>query len=205
MVTVPNSFPIRTPTRRLAIISEFPDATDEREGKPLCGSAGQLLDSFLAHAGINRAECFVGHICQHRPPNNLLSKFDWAGEQIQGGIKQLSEDLCRYQPHLCLLLGNGALRAFSGERRTSDWHGYVWKALEVVPGVKCIGAIHPAAILRDMSLQGEEKFYLRRTVEELKTDELVEPVRRVHVLTPTSEFTTVMSELNERVTPTEQQ
>lgn len=177
---VPNLFPAHPSARRIAIIGEAPGADEVRAGQPFVGASGQLLDSFLSHAGIDRAACFVGNVCQQRPPSNLIGKFDWNGAEIQGGIARLTADLTRFQPHLCLLLGNTALRAFAGEKRSiSEWRGYMWRAAAVAPGVKCVGAWHPAAIIRDMGLQGEQKFYLKRAVEESRSDELIVPPRHI--------------------------
>lgn len=82
--------------------------------KPLVGPSGHTLNQLLAEAGIDRAACWVGNCCQVQAPGNDISRFKWAGAEIQGGLAQLRADLVAYQPHFCLLLGNTPLRAFKG-------------------------------------------------------------------------------------------
>lgn len=178
MVTVPNSFPISTPTRRLAIIGEAPGEREQVEGKPFVGPSGQLLTSFLSHAGIDRDACFVGNVTGHRPPGNKIELFKWQGEEIQGGLKQLADDLRRFQPHFVLCLGGTALRAFAGEKRSiDDWRGslFVTSPDSPFPGVKAMSTFHPARVLREFGLTGVVRFDLKRCAEESRSDALVVP------------------------------
>src|SRR6516164_4787530 len=68
---------------RIAVIGDAPGRDEEIQGKPFVGMAGKMLNNLLQHAGIVRAACFVGNICQHRPPNNDIKRFALDGPEIQ--------------------------------------------------------------------------------------------------------------------------
>src|SRR5882724_2583098 len=87
-----NSHPSITPTTsRLAIIGEAHGADEELQGKPFVGHSGRLLNDKLSRANLIRDQCFVGNVCQYRPPNNDISLFSLAGPEIQDGLAHLGE------------------------------------------------------------------------------------------------------------------
>jgi DNA polymerase len=65
--TVPGVCP---PGARLLLIGEGPGATEDAQGVPFVGRAGQLLDELLEAAGIARAEVAVANVVKCRPPAN---------------------------------------------------------------------------------------------------------------------------------------
>ena len=74
---------------------------------PFVGASGQFLTNIMRNeAGINRQACLVGNVCQHRPPLNEISVFRLGGPEIQDGLAELAHDIARFDPHLCVLLGN---------------------------------------------------------------------------------------------------
>jgi uracil-DNA glycosylase family 4 len=112
-VNVSNLFPTHPPGAcRLALIGEAPGAEEVLSGQPFVGSAGRLLTKVLLSVGLTRAELFIGNVCQTRPPGNDLSAFPWDGEEIQGGIRSLIEDLFVFRPNLIVALGNVPLHLF---------------------------------------------------------------------------------------------
>lgn len=180
---VPNQFPLVDPSvRRLAIIGEAPGETEEQYNQPFVGVFGKLLNGFMAEVGIDRYSCFVGNVCQVRPPGNEISRFAWEGEQIQSGLTQLNADLQSFDPTTCVLLGGAALRAAMGtDLKISEWRGSILVGKRgAFTGVKCIPAYHPAAVLRDFGIHPLLKFDLKRAYEESATREAVLPQRLLH-------------------------
>ena len=75
---VPNLFPTQPDSqgRRLAVVGEAPGVDEEQVGIPFVGPSGKLLHIVLANSGILPQSCFLGNICQQRPPNNEIDSFD---------------------------------------------------------------------------------------------------------------------------------
>lgn len=180
---VPNEHPIVEPTtHRLAIIGEAPGEDEENHKRPFVGKSGQFLTNILRDVGINRQQCLMGNICQVRPPANRIEAFDWDGSEIQEGLVKLREDIRVYNPHLCVLLGNTPLRAARGLSKITDWRGSLFKSNELDSpfyGRKCVGALHPAFVLREFSGFPLLKFDLKRAAEEGRSPDLILPQREL--------------------------
>lgn len=90
---VRNVFPFAEPTSyRLAIVGEAPGENEEQHGVPFVGASGSHLNRELSHVGLDRNQCFIGNVCQVRPPGNKIEAFDWSGTEIQSGLAQLKND-----------------------------------------------------------------------------------------------------------------
>lgn len=166
---VANQFPAVEPpgATRIAIVGEAPGRDEDYQGVPFVGESGRLLDSALGRVGLARNQCFVGNVCQHRPgEDNDFARLKWDGPEVQDGIKQLRDDLEKFNPTMVLALGNAALHLFkhgnvapgrdgweyAWPSKISDWRG----SLGWSEGfdVKFMATWHPAAVARDYGLQG---------------------------------------------------
>ncbi len=136
-------------SHRIAIIGEFPGEDEENYGVPFIGRSGQFLDRILRDVGIERARCFLGHVCPIRPPGNDLSKLPWESDYIQNGLSTLQSDLRTFSPNICVLMGSAAMRAAGNRGKLSDWRGSLFLSDELIPGsaTKCLATYHPAGVL----------------------------------------------------------
>jgi uracil-DNA glycosylase family 4 len=194
---VPNYQPLEDPgTSRIAIVGEAPGEVEENYNQPFAGPSGQLLNNVLYEVGLDRNKCFVGNVCQTRPPGNRLCAFAWNGPEIQSGIEQLSEDLAVFNPTIIVALGATPLHVlrcdrsfapkpgketFSFPHSITAWRGSLF--LSPTRGswfqTKSIASLHPAYVLREFSGMPLLKFDLQRTVEESRTKELLLPQREI--------------------------
>ena len=55
---------------KLLIVGEAPGASEDEQGRPFVGRAGQVLDGALAAAGLPRTEVAVANVLKCRPPGN---------------------------------------------------------------------------------------------------------------------------------------
>ncbi len=55
---------------RLLIVGEAPGASEDEQGRPFVGKAGQVLDGALAAAGLPRDRVAVANVLKCRPPGN---------------------------------------------------------------------------------------------------------------------------------------
>lgn len=176
---VPNQFPsVTNLPYRIAIIGEAPGSNEVIEGKPFVGYSGKLLSGLLSRNNIVRDACFIGNVCQKRPPSNDISKFSRTGPEITDGLEELKKDLNRFQPNICLLLGKTALWAAKGTDAIGDWRGSLFLGTkEPFIGRKCIAAYHPAACLRQYEWTPLLSFDLRKAYNESTTKDFHVPER----------------------------
>lgn len=182
--TVPNEFPVIEPTEtRIAFVGEAPGEEEENHRRPFVGKSGNLLTSMLRDIGVDRNQCFLGNVCQVRPPANRIEAFSWSGPEITEGLAILHEDLTKFKPNVTVLLGNTPLHAAKGDKsKISVWRGSLFECNIVTSpmfGRKCLGTLHPAFVLREWSGFPLLKFDLKRARDEGRTPELLLPQREL--------------------------
>lgn len=188
---VPNQFPkITGQPYKIAFVGEAPGETEEHLGLPFVGKSGGLLWAVAAKHGIVRDACFVGNVCQIRPPQNKIENFKWDGVEIQSGLEQLWKDIDEYNPNLCVLLGNSPLKAFTGETGITNYRG----SLLLGRQRKCLPTLHPAGVLREYSGKCLLDLDLRRASIEGRTPNLTLPERN---LLPSLNFDEILARLHE--------
>lgn len=185
-VLVPNQQPtFHDVPYKLAIVGEAPGQEEETHGQPFIGASGHVLNNLLANCNILRSACLVANICQVKPPGGDASRLSWNSAEIQNGLKQLKLDLDAFRPNLVLLLGNTALRAARGEGyKVSDWRGSLFQCHypgSPLDGYKCLGSIHPAAILRTYEDLPLLNFDLKRARREAEFPDLRLPQRKLEL------------------------
>lgn len=198
MPLVPNKPPSMPHSScRLMVVGEAPGSDEEQCLEPFVGSSGKLLRSTLGQFGLAAEQCYLANICQHRPPNNDITSFDWDGPEIQSGLRQLQLDIDAYQPNCILSLGRTPMRALRPDLcyatkptkanpdglviPISSWRGSVTTSES---GRKLCFSFHPAYILRVATDLPYFKFDIARAVEQSRFPES-RRVQRVGNLTPT--------------------
>ncbi len=181
---VPNEFPVLEPTdQRIALIGEAPGEDEENHRRPFVGKSGNFLTNLLRDVGIDRSSCFLGNVCQVRPPANRIEAFSWSGPEITEGLAQLTNDLKTFRPNVCVLLGNTPLHAAKGDKsKITVWRGSLFECSLVSSpmfGLKCLGALHPAFVLREWSGFPLLKFDLKRAKDESRDAVLHLPQREL--------------------------
>lgn len=181
------------PTSRIWIVGEAPGVNEEREGQPFVGASGSYLMNQLATINIRRKDCYITNVCHVRPPGNDIEKFfakkseakqyglglldgRYPMRPVRDGRALLWEQLRTYKPDFILALGNTALWALTGHTGITRWRG---SQLSLDLGekfpTKIIPTYHPAAIMRDMSLEPDFKMDLKRSARELTYREIRYP------------------------------
>lgn len=102
----------------LMIVGEQPGDQEDHAGRPFVGPAGQVLDEYLAKAGIDRRSAYVTNAVKH-------FKYTVQGKRRLHQSPSAREiDICRWwvdterslvQPKLILALGASAARAMLGK------------------------------------------------------------------------------------------
>ncbi len=139
----------------LMIIGEQPGDVEEQLGRPFVGPAGQLLDSHLDRAGIDRSAAYVTNAVKH-------FKYTPSGKRRLHQTPNAGEiDTCRWwvdaeralvRPRVTLVLGASAGRAVMGRTPAI---GRERGAAKILPdGGQLLITAHPSYLLR---LEGEAR------------------------------------------------
>jgi uracil-DNA glycosylase family 4 len=211
MPTVPNrppKFPDGT-DGRLAIIGEAPGPDEVLCGEPFVGSSGKLLRLIVEQSGAIYDSCFVGNICQHRPPDNEIENFSWEGPEIQAGLFRLRQDLEAFKPTCILSLGRTAFRFFNpskcyvNEKKKliiplQDWRGSIF----ISPvGYKTVATFHPAYIQRVFTDIPYFRFDVGRAIRHSRFVGLANTVRTGTLRPTVSDVVSFLQNLRANKTP----
>jgi DNA polymerase len=133
----------------LMIVGEQPGDTEDREGRVFIGPAGQVLDEYLARAGIDRQAAYLTNAVKH-------FKFVWRGKHRLHQTPTPKEvDTCRWwleaerallRPRLVLALGASAARSLLG--RTVSVNRERGRAILLEDGAELWITAHPSYLLR---------------------------------------------------------
>ena len=129
------------PGARLLLVGEAPGAQEDLAGRPFVGKAGQLLDSLLAEAGLDRTSVAVANVLKCRPPGNrpptrgeATRCRGWLDRQIELAGPELVVTLGGTA--LAWALGTG-IRLRDARGVVHDWHGR-----------RLLVTYHPSAAIR---------------------------------------------------------
>lgn len=110
---------------KIMFVGEAPGRNEALTGRPFCGAAGKVLDSLLAHAGIEHKDVYITNIVKDRPPEN---RDPLAGE-IEAYGPFLDRQIEIIQPQAIAALGRYAMT-------------YIMKKFDLELELEPIGKMH---------------------------------------------------------------
>jgi DNA polymerase len=139
------------PDTEVLFVGEGPGETEDRQGRPFVGRAGQFLIRLLATLGWRREEVFITNVVKCRPPGNR----DPQPDEIEACYPYLRRQVEALDPALIVTLGRFSMARFRPGARISEVHG------THVPAAPDSGAdralvmslYHPAAALRSLEVE----------------------------------------------------
>ena len=164
-------------TARIVLIGEAPGETEDLEGKPFVGRAGQLLDEFLAEAGISRQEdLYIINTVKCRPPENRVP----TDLEKACCSKFLKAQIDIIKPQAIVLCGATALKSFIelDKKTTISKVRGQWMTVSV-DGVdyRAITIFHPSYLLRNHSMEeGSPRRLMQQDLAEIKNQILADRV-----------------------------
>jgi DNA polymerase len=153
---------------KLMFVAEQPGDAEDLAGRPFVGPAGQLFDSLLEKAGVDRSQTYVTNAVKHfkfvrKGKRRIHSKPD-AGE-ISACHWWLSHERELIRPPVTVALGATAARSLIGRAVTiSKVRG---EPLTLEDGSECWVTVHPSALLR-MPEPERRRAERARFVEDMK-------------------------------------
>jgi uracil-DNA glycosylase len=130
------------PNARLFLVGEGPGATEDAQGRPFVGQAGNLLNGILEAIEIRRDDVYITNIVKCRPPQNRKPLPD----EIAACIPYLHRQLEIVRPKVILALGSTAGEAMLGARKSL---GELRGKVHTYNGIPLVVTYHPAALLRN--------------------------------------------------------
>lgn len=140
-------------TAKIVLIGEAPGEMEDETGRPFVGRAGQLLNDFLAEAGISRDEdVYVINTVKCRPPENRVP----TDEEKSACRKFLDAQISIVNPRAIVLCGATALKSFVelDKKQTISKVRGQWMNITVDgKEYRAITIFHPSYLLRNHSME----------------------------------------------------
>lgn len=166
---------------KIALVGEAPGAEEDRQQKVFVGAAGQKLDELLHIAGLSRTSLYITNVVKERPANNNIELFISFGrtqpkctQKYLDYVELLRQELLDLKPNVVCALGNVALYALTGKISITDWRGSIVEST-LIPGLKVIPTIHPAAALRQYIFSHQIVADLTKVNRESSSPEIILP------------------------------
>ena len=139
------------PDTEVVFVGEGPGQTEDQQGRPFVGRAGELLVRLLSTLGWRRQEVFITNIVKCRPPGNR----DPEPDEIAACAPYLQRQLEVLGPAVVVTLGRFSMAHFRPGERITQIHG---TAAEAPPATGARDALvyalyHPAAALRSSEVE----------------------------------------------------
>ena len=156
-------------TAKIVFIGEAPGEVEDEMGMPFVGRAGQLMNEFLAEAGISReSDIYMINTVKCRPPENRVP----TDEEKAACRKFLDAQIDIIKPEAIVLCGATALKSFVelDKKQTISKVRGKWMTV-TVDGVeyKAITIFHPSYLLRNRSMEeGSPRRLMQQDLAEIK-------------------------------------
>jgi DNA polymerase len=135
----------------VVFVGEGPGQTEDQQGRPFVGRAGDLLVKLLSTLGWRRQEVFITNIVKCRPPGNR----DPEPDEIAACVPYLQRQLEVLDPAVVVTLGRFSMAHFRPGERITQIHGtHVPAPTETgAPDAVAFAMFHPAAALRSTDVE----------------------------------------------------
>ena len=135
----------------VVFVGEGPGQTEDQQGRPFVGRAGDLLVKLLSTLGWRREDVFITNVVKCRPPGNR----DPEPDEIAACAPYLRRQLEALDPAVVVTLGRFSMAHFRPGERITQIHGTHAPAPEAT-GVRdalAYALFHPAAALRSTEVE----------------------------------------------------
>lgn len=169
-------------TAKIVLIGEAPGETEDELGRPFVGRAGQLLDEFLANAGISRdVDLYIINTVKCRPPQNRVP----SEEEKSACKKFLEAQIDIINPRAIILCGATALKSFVNldKKQTISKVRGQWMNVNVDgKDYKAMAIFHPSYLLRNHSMEeGSPRRLMQEDLTNIKNEVLFDVNHDVNI------------------------
>lgn len=146
------------------LIGEAPGQSEDQQGQPFVGKAGQLLTEMIRALGLSRDEVYIANVLKCRPPNNRDPKTD----EVEACVEYLQRQIALVQPKIILAVGRIAAQNLL---HTQDPLSKLRAIVHKLDNIPLIVIYHPAYLLRsplEKRKAWKDLQFAMKTFEELK-------------------------------------
>jgi uracil-DNA glycosylase len=146
----------------VVFVGEQPGDSEDLEGRPFVGPAGQLLDRALEEVEIDRSQVYVTNVVKHfkwkpQGKRRIHQKPNWG--EIAACRPWLDAEVAVLKPRVLVCLGATAAQALLGrDFRVSRQRG---ELVDSPLAPKAIATVHPSSILRAEDRELEYREFVR--------------------------------------------
>lgn len=137
------------PASPLVIVGEGPGESEDRQGEPFVGRAGELLTRMLAAIGLRREDVFITNTIKCRASTDAGGRIANRApmqEEMANCREYLDKELEIVEPRIILALGAPAARSFLGPGFSITRQRGMW--FRGPNGCDLMATYHPAYVLR---------------------------------------------------------
>ncbi|MGD0960637.1 MAG: uracil-DNA glycosylase [Methylomonas sp.] len=125
------------------LIGEAPGQSEDLQGEPFVGKAGQLLNEMLRAIGLQRQEVYIANMLKCRPPHNR----DPSAEEVAACNAFLKQQITLLQPKLIVAVGRIAAQNLLNSKLSLSRLRGIQHKLDNIP---LVVIPHPAYLLRNL-------------------------------------------------------
>ena len=156
------------PTSTVMFVGEQPGNSEDLQGRPFVGPAGNLLDKALDEAGIDRSRVYVTNVVKHfkwepRGKRRIHKKPNAA--EINACRPWLQAEIDVIKPRVIICLGSTAAQAVIGPKFKVSTQRASFVDSPLAPFVTA--TVHPSSILRAPS-DDQRRLEMARFIADLK-------------------------------------
>ena len=139
------------PDTEVLFVGEGPGQTEDQQGRPFVGRAGELLVKLIGTLGWRRQEVYITNIVKCRPPGNR----DPEPDEIAACAPYLRRQLEILDPAVVVTLGRFSMGHFRPGERITQIHGTHAPAPAATGTTEALAyaLFHPAAALRSTEVE----------------------------------------------------
>lgn len=144
---------------RIVFVGEAPGQTEDEQGRPFVGRAGNLLTKIIEAMGLQRSDVYICNILKCRPPGNR----DPLASEVAECREFLHQQLQIIEPEIIVALGAHAAHTLLetttpiGQLR-GRFHDYCPHPM--ADPIKLVATYHPAYLLRNYSPENRRRVWL---------------------------------------------
>ncbi|MCC6681294.1 MAG: uracil-DNA glycosylase [Phycisphaeraceae bacterium] len=155
------------PDAALMFIGEGPGQTEDEQGRPFVGRAGELLNKMIVAMGLAREQVYIANVVKCRPPDNRTP----VPEETAACWDYLRRQIEIIQPRVIVALGAPAAKMLLETKVGIMKLRGTWQSFNMVqPPIPVMPTFHPAYLLRAYTQDNRAKVWsdLQQVMEMMK-------------------------------------
>jgi uracil-DNA glycosylase family 4 len=173
----------------ILFLAEAPGADEVVHSRPLIGRSGDVFNTGIQQAGINRSRCYLTNVVKERPMNNKIEQFinlknkvPVISPEFHFWLDELDKEISNFQGNIIVAMGNIALHAVTGLTGVMKRRGSMYWSDKYQK--KVMASLHPSFAARQYIWRHIFKLDMKRALDQSTFPEL-RLTKRDYIIQPT--------------------